>query len=81
MQKQLSSFDSLQEKLIRIEKKKSEVAINQIAKIKNQLFPNNVLQERYDNFITYYLKDGDNFIKTLKNNLDPLSPNFVVLTL
>ena len=81
LQKQLSSFDSLQEKLIRIEKKKSEVAINQIAKIKNQLFPNNVLQERYDNFITYYLKDGDNFIKTLKNNLDPLSPNFVVLTL
>ena len=81
LQKQLSSFDSLQEKLIRIEKKKSEVAINQIAKIKNQLFPNNVLQERYDNFIPYYLKDGDNFIKTLKNNLDPLSPNFVVLTL
>ena len=81
LQKQLSSFDSLQEKLIRIEKKKSEVAIHQIAKIKNQLFPNNVLQERYDNFIPYYLKDGDNFIKTLKNNLDPLSPNFVVLTL
>ena len=81
LQKQLSSLDSLQEKLIRIEKKKSETAINQITKIKRQLFPHNALQERYNNFIPYYLQDGYNFIKTLKNNFDPLSPNFVVLTL
>jgi uncharacterized protein YllA (UPF0747 family) len=66
---------------MRIEKKKSESAINQIAKIKKQLFPNNVLQERYDSFIAYYLEDGDNFIKTLKKNFDPLNPNFVVLNL
>jgi uncharacterized protein YllA (UPF0747 family) len=81
LKKQLSSLDNFQEKLMRIEKKKSESAINQIAKIKKQLFPNNVLQERYDSFIAYYLEDGDNFIKKLKNNFDPLNPNFVVLNL
>jgi uncharacterized protein YllA (UPF0747 family) len=81
LKKQLSSLDNFQEKLMRIEKKKSESAINQIAKIKKQLFPNNVLQERYDSFIAYYLEDGDNFIKTLKKNFDPLNPNFVVLNL
>ena len=79
LQKQISSIDRLQEKLIRIEKKKSETAIRQIAKIKKVLFPNDILQERYDNFIPYYLKDGDNFIQILKNNFDPLCPNFVVL--
>ena len=79
--KQLSFLDGMQEKLIRIEKQRSEVSIHQIEKMKNQLFPNNELQERYDNFIPYYLKDGDNFIKILKNNFDPLSTNFVVLTL
>ena len=81
LQKQFSFLDKLQEKLIRAEKKKSENAINQITKIKKHLFPNNYLQERYDNYISYYLDDGDNFIKTLKNNLDPLCPNFVILTL
>ena len=81
LQKQFSSLDRLQEKLIRVEKKKSETAINQIAKIKRELFLNNSLQERYDNFTFYYLINGESFIKTLKDNLDPLNPNFVVLTL
>jgi len=81
LQKQLSSLDSIQEKLIRMEKKKNETAINQIAKIKRQLFPKNILQERSNNFIPYYLQDLDNFIDKLKDNFDPLSPNFVVLTL
>ena len=81
LQKQFSSLDKLQEKLIRVEKKKDEAAISQIAKIKRQLFSNNSLQERYDNFTSYYLIHGESFIKTLKDNLDPLNPNFVVLTL
>ena len=81
LQKQLSSFDNLHEKFIRIQKKNHEVSINQIAKIKKQLFPNNLLQERYDNFIPFYLKSGNNFIKILQNNFDPLNPNFVVLTI
>jgi bacillithiol biosynthesis cysteine-adding enzyme BshC len=81
LQKQLSSLDSIQEKLIRMEKKKNETAINQIAKIKRQLFPKNILQERSNNFIPYYLQDLDSFIEKLKDNFDPLSPNFVVLTL
>ena len=55
--------------------------MNQITKIKQQLFPNNSLQERHENFITYYLYGGDNFIKRLKNNFDPLNSNFVVLTI
>ena len=65
----------------RNEKKKHELALQQITKLKQQLFPNNTLQERYANFIPFYLKHGDNFIEILKENLNPLNPNFVVLTL
>jgi len=81
LHKQLRALDKLEEKLIRNEKKKHETALQQISKIKNQLFPNNILQERYTNFIPFYLKHGDNFIEILKENLNPLNPNFVVLTL
>ncbi len=81
LHKQLSALDKLEETLIRNEKKKHETALQQISKIKNQLFPNNILQERYTNFIPFYLKHGDNFIEILKENLNPLSPNFVVLIL
>ena len=37
-------------------------------------------EERYDNFIPFYLQYGDNFIEILKNSLNPLDANFVVLS-
>lgn len=79
-QKQLKSFEKFEQKLIRLEKKKNENALNTISKIKQQLFPENCLQERFDNFIPFYLKEGENFIEMLKDNLDPLDTNFVVLS-
>jgi uncharacterized protein YllA (UPF0747 family) len=74
-------LEKLAKKLYRIEKVKHETALSQISKIKASIFPNGSLQERYDNFIPYYLMYGDNFIKKLKEELYPLDTNFVVLTL
>ncbi|MBC8266127.1 MAG: bacillithiol biosynthesis cysteine-adding enzyme BshC [Flavobacteriales bacterium] len=79
-QKQLKSFQKMEQKLLKFEKKKHESALQQISKLKSNLFPNNSLQERFDNFIPYYLKDGENFIEMLKDNFDPLDTNFVVLS-
>ena len=79
--KQLKLLNKLEEKFLRLAKQKNESSLNQIIKLKMQLFPNNSLQERYDNFIPFYLKVGDNFIEILKENLNPLNPNFVVLNL
>ena len=81
LKKQLNALDTLELKLIRLEKQKDKYAVNQISRLKKQLFPDNSLQERYDNFIPFYLKDGENFIEILKQNLNPLDPNFVVLSL
>ena len=78
-QKQLRSLQKLEKKLLRSEKRKHEVAVQKISKLKKNLFPKNSLQERFDNFIPFYLKDGENFIKILLAELNPLAANFVIL--
>ena len=80
-QRQKKSLENLSKKLHKVEKQKHEVALSQISKIKTNFFPNRILQERHNNFIPYYLKYGDNFIKKLKEELNPLDTNFVVLPL
>ena len=80
-QKQLKSLQKLEKKLLHSEKKKHENALNQISKIKKQLFPNNGFQERFDNFTAFYLNYGGNFIEILQEELTPLAPNFVILSL
>ena len=80
-QRQKKSLDNLSKKLHKVEKQKHEVALSQISKLKTSFFPNRILQERHNNFIPYYLKYGDNFIKKLKEELNPLDTNFVVLQL
>jgi len=79
-QKQLNSFEKLEKKLLKSEKKKHEDALNQITQLKAKLFPNNSLQERYDNFIPFYLKHGENFIEILQKELSPLDAKFVILS-
>lgn len=78
--KQLKSLENLESKIMRAEKQKHDVALNQIANLKDKLYPNNDgLQERTDNFMGFYLKYGEAFFETLKANLDPLRKGFVVV--
>ncbi|MEP7170435.1 MAG: bacillithiol biosynthesis cysteine-adding enzyme BshC [Bacteroidota bacterium] len=79
-QKTLNSFQNLETKLIRAEKKKQETSINQLKKSREKIFPENTFQERYENFIPYYLKYGDDFLTVLKNNFDPFDFRLVILT-
>lgn len=77
--KNLKSFDSLAKKLLKYEKNKHAISLNQISNLKKALFPQDSLQERFDSFIPYYLKYGEDFIKILKEEFDPLDTNFVIL--
>lgn len=70
--KQMNSLANIEAKLIRAEKNRHEIAINQIRSLKDKLFPNNGLQERYDNFMSIYLKHGPEFFQVLKEHLNPL---------
>ena len=75
----LNSLGSLESRLVRAGKQKHETAVNQIRSIKEKLFPGNGLQERYDNFIPFYLKYQERFFEVLFDNLHPLEKKFVVV--
>lgn len=77
--KALGSFEQWESRLLRAEKQKHEVSINQLRALKEKLFPSNGLQERTDNFLPYILKNGDSFLDELKSSLTPFDPGFVVL--
>jgi bacillithiol biosynthesis cysteine-adding enzyme BshC len=77
--RQLKTVDQLGSRLLRTEKQKHDTAINQIRSLKEKLFPGNGLQERYDNFLSIYLKNGPDFINFLIDNLNPLDRKFLVI--
>ncbi len=77
--KSVGSLEQWEGRLLRAEKQKHEVTLNQMRALKEKLFPNNGLQERTDNILPYVLKYGDDFIQTLKEQLDPFDAGFVIL--
>jgi uncharacterized protein YllA (UPF0747 family) len=77
--KQVQSLEAIETRIVKAEKQKHEVSLNQIKAGQQKFFPNGGLQERHDNFLSYYLKHGEVFFDVLKENLDPLVPGFIVI--
>ncbi len=72
-------LDTLEKKMLRAEKRRMHTQLERINRLKQSAFPGNGLQERYENFITYYTLMGNNFIDTLYNTIDPLKNQFLVI--
>lgn len=79
--KQLKVIEQLESRLRRTIKAQQETQVNKIRKLKSSLFPNNGLQERHDNFFQYYDMYGDRLLDIMKENIDALDKNFVVIEL
>jgi len=77
--KAVGGLEQWQGRLVRAEKQKHEVTLNQMRALKEKLFPNNGLQERTDNFMPYLLKYGEAFLTELKAAFDPFEAGFVIL--
>lgn len=73
------SLKHIENKITKAYKQKNETSVSRIRSIKEKLFPDNVLQERYDNFIPYYLKYGDDFFKIIKENINSFEKKIIVL--
>jgi bacillithiol synthase len=73
-------LEQWQSRLVRAEKSKHEVSLQQLRTLKEKLFPNNGLQERTENFMSYYVKYGEGFVEELKQHLNPLENGFIILT-
>jgi bacillithiol biosynthesis cysteine-adding enzyme BshC len=74
------AIDSLEKKLMRAEKRNFSEAMDDIEKIKSQLFPNGGLQERKENFGLFYVKYGKEFIPQLIQHFKPLDFKFTILS-
>ena len=75
--KQLSG---VKDKLIRQQKKKFDTSLQQIDGVYDKLFPNNGLQERYENILSVGTKYGlHEFISMVFDNCDPETNDLIVL--
>ncbi len=79
LSKSIKGLDNLEKKIYKAEKRKHETKLNQMKKLKEKLFPEGNLQERKDNFLSYYVQYGEDFFTTLKKHLNPLNKNVKII--
>lgn len=70
LQKQLNVLENLESKVLRAAKHNQEISITQLRKLHNKFFPNDTLQERYENFIPFYLQHGPDLISMLEREFE-----------
>jgi len=71
----LKSLGNIGKRIKKSEEQNQQIGIQQIESIKGKLFPNGHLQERYDNFLNFYVND-ENFLQELIDKFDPFSYSF-----
>jgi bacillithiol biosynthesis cysteine-adding enzyme BshC len=74
------AIDNLEKKLVKAEKRNYQTRLEQVERIKSDIFPKDSLQERTENFGLFYVKWGQSFIDELIGNFEPLDFRFTVLT-
>jgi uncharacterized protein YllA (UPF0747 family) len=79
--KQLKGLDTLEKRLLKAQKRKLGSELDRITFLQDELFPKGSLQERFNNFSEIYLEFGDQFIDSVKENLNPLQQEFTIITL
>jgi len=77
--KQKKGLDNLEKRLLKAQKRKLKDHVVRITELQNELFPNQSLQERTQNFSELYLELGEELIPMLIKNLKPLQMQFAIL--
>ncbi len=80
-QKQINGLNHLEKRLLKAQKRKLSDYITRATALQLELFPQHNLQERKENFASFYKEYGDQLITTLKNQLDPLDQRFTTIVL
>ena len=79
--KQIKGLNNLEKRLLKAQKKKYKDKLNRLSLIKEELFPNNSLQEREINFSEFYQNHGDKLIDCLFKKISPFNNKFLVISL
>jgi bacillithiol biosynthesis cysteine-adding enzyme BshC len=77
--KALKSIEMLAQKAAKAQKNKHDISINQLKKIKDNLFPEGGLQERYENILWLNLKFGNKIIDQLIALAEVDKKEFIVI--
>ncbi|HZF64561.1 MAG TPA: bacillithiol biosynthesis cysteine-adding enzyme BshC [Chitinophagaceae bacterium] len=80
-QRSVKQLYELEKKMVRSERKKHEAVMNRISRVKKELFPNNNLQERVENFSSFYARWGHEFMDSIYQNSLTLEQEFVIIKL
>ena len=73
-----NSLESLEKRIRKAEARKHAIQLGQLQNLMDTFFPEGTPQERYDNFLSFYLNNR-NFIEILFENFDPLAFKFNIL--
>lgn len=71
-------MQNIEKRLKKSEEKNHDTAISQLESLKEKLFPGGGLQERTENFLSFYFNDRS-FLNTLLQSFDPLDFNMNIL--
>lgn len=77
--KMLKSIEMLEQKVNKAQKNKFDVELGQISKIKQQLFPEDGLQERVENILSLLIKHDEAIINTIINEANVFDKTFKII--
>ncbi len=72
-------LEHLEKRFIRAAKAKTRNELDRLQMVLDVLFPEGGMQERQENFMTFYARHGENFFNELLGHLHPLSGEFTVM--
>ena len=75
----LNSIKNIESKVLKAQKTKEEQNVNQINKLRDKFFPSGSMQEREENILQYISQSGFSFLDELKNNLEAVPKEFLIL--
>lgn len=78
-QKQINGLNHLEKRLLKAQKRKLSDYITRATALQKELFPQGNLQERKENFSSFYKAYGPELIEVLKDQLDPLDKRFTAI--
>ncbi len=79
--KHIKQFEQLGSRLLRSEKQLQETNLKRIQRLKEKLFPDGGLQERHENFLSFYANYGPQWIEGLVDICNPWEEKFMILEL
>lgn len=74
-----NDLQSVEKRLKKTEKQSHDKNISKIRRIQSKLFPGNGLQERSDNFMSWYILHGEDFFNVLLDHADPFDTRLKTL--